>query len=83
MNKPIERAMSAFDDYAAMDAPDLPVAEMPKLQVRLCRWQSRNFGPQRVDRIALGVSEEAGELCHAVLKHAQSGLAFACADNGA
>lgn len=40
-------------------------------QSRLARWQRENFGPQPLVNMALGVAEEAGELCHAVLKNAQ------------
>jgi NTP pyrophosphatase (non-canonical NTP hydrolase) len=68
---PIDRARATFELYAAMDAPDVPLDEFSGLQVRLARWQARNFGVASHEQMALGVAEEAGELAHAVLKHSQ------------
>lgn len=74
--KNVARARAHFDTYAAMDAPDLPepipaTGEMSALQVRLFRWQSRNFGVPSRFQILAGVMEEVGELSHALLKNAQ------------
>lgn len=70
---PSQKAKLAFDEYAGMDAPEVPtnLIELSGLQVRLCRWQVRNFGSSCIKDITLGVSEESGELSHAVLKHRQ------------
>ncbi len=40
-------------------------------QFVLSRWQNKHFGAVPHTQLALGVAEEAGELCHAVLKHVQ------------
>jgi hypothetical protein len=61
-----KQAKSAFDLFAAMDAPDVPADLLSATQVRLCRWQVRNFGIQPDERIALGIIEEMGELSDAV-----------------
>jgi NTP pyrophosphatase (non-canonical NTP hydrolase) len=44
-----------------------------ELQVKLAKWQADNFGPEvsTVPLLALGMSEEVGELAHAVLKGEQ------------
>lgn len=68
---PSAQARIAFDEYAAMDEPELPEDPLSALQVRLARWQNLNFGPATAEQLALGVAEEAGELCHAVLKRSQ------------
>ena len=63
MSTPTELAKAAFGTekttYSGM------------LQEKLAAWQGRNFGAATVEQMALGVSEEAGELSHAVLKHIQ------------
>lgn len=41
-------------------------------QQDLANWQWRNFGAQKASLLALGVAEECGELCHALLKREQS-----------
>lgn len=71
MTGAIKDARESFAAYAGMDAPELPGEEMSALQVKLARWQSRNFGGARLEQVALGVAEEAGELCHSILKHSQ------------
>lgn len=67
----VQAAKAKFDEYAVMDAPDLPVGSWSALQVQLARWQRRNFGGADLKEQTLGVCEEAGELAHAVLKAAQ------------
>jgi NTP pyrophosphatase (non-canonical NTP hydrolase) len=54
-----------FESYAAMDAPDLPANERSALQVRLARWEVREFGYQPIERAVLGIGEEIGELAGA------------------
>jgi NTP pyrophosphatase (non-canonical NTP hydrolase) len=80
MSDEIKLAREAFDLYAAMDAPRVPsdslgegdvILALSDLQVRLARWQVRNFGIASDLQIALGVAEEAGELAHATLKRSQ------------
>lgn len=71
MTRPIEMARDAFDQYAGMDAPVLPANEQSCLQVQLCRWQRENFGGATLYQMLAGVTEEAGELAHAILKHDQ------------
>ena len=85
MLSPYQAARAAFDNYAALDAPLLPIDRISALQVKLTRWQQRNFGGATAEHVALGAAEEAGELaeslgglqasigkvCHAVLKRAQ------------
>lgn len=71
-NEPvILSARNAFDQYAGMGAGELPADRWSALQVELFRWQTKNFGGANLEHITLGVCEEAGELSHAVLKHAQ------------
>lgn len=67
----LAKATAAFNEYAGMDAPHVPTDPFSALQVRMARWQARNFGYQPIEREVLGVSEEAGELAHAVLKGLQ------------
>lgn len=67
----IANASEVFDQYAAMDAPEVPRDPLSALQVMLVRWQTRNFGSADVREQTLGVCEEAGELAHAILKGAQ------------
>jgi len=40
-------------------------------QEQLQEWQTYNFGKQPVERVALGMAEEVGELCRLILKRAQ------------
>ena len=68
---PTEKARAAFGEYAAMDAPKLPEDSQSSLQVQLCRWQVQNFGTSNLFQQLAGVTEEVGELAHAVLKHDQ------------
>lgn len=55
-------ARSAFEAYAGIDAPGLPENPLSALQVRLARWQVRNFGIVEDLQLAAGVGEEVGEL---------------------
>jgi len=50
---------------------DLNPATLQDLQKSLYAWQIYNFGEQDDERIILGICEEAGELCHAILKSEQ------------
>lgn len=59
---PVQKAHEVFQQYAAMSGPELPQNRWSALQVQLCRWQVRHFGVQGVERNALGVAEELGEL---------------------
>lgn len=82
MRDPYQASRDAFDRYAGMDAPEVPDNPLSALQVRLCRWQTRNFGAGTSAHSVLGVVEEVGEalegflglavaagrLAHAVLK---------------
>jgi len=78
-NKEMEVAKAAkrrFDMYAAIDGTDLPCnmfhdVNLAALQVRLVRWQTKNFGGATLAEVGLGASEEVGELCHAILKSMQ------------
>jgi NTP pyrophosphatase (non-canonical NTP hydrolase) len=71
MTTPVRAARRTFAGYAALDAPHLPESEMSALQVKLVRWQNKNFKSSDVRDCVLGVCEEAGELSHAILKHHQ------------
>jgi hypothetical protein len=51
-------ARDVFDAYAGMDTPHLPPGKWSALQVRLFRWEMRNFGYQPAVRVAAGVAEE-------------------------
>lgn len=74
--QPVDFARLAFEQYAAMDAPQLPGVpsdgsqtwqhNLAALQVQLARWQANNFGAGDTSDLALGVDEEAGELAEAV-----------------
>ena len=46
--------------------------ELSFLQRRLANWQRENFGMVLPEHLALGATEEVGELCHIMLKHIQS-----------
>jgi hypothetical protein len=54
-------ARDRFENWAGMDAPDLPEDAIDAMQVRLARWQVRKF--DRCDHLeqTLGVIEELGE----------------------
>ena len=71
MGSPVEAASNVFESYAHLNDPLLPVNHMSSTQIKLARWQARNFGSATLQDLALGVCEEAGELAHAVLKHLQ------------
>ena len=64
--EPYDLARAAFDGYAALDAPLLPIQLHPQLQVRLFRWAQANFKPWGSTENVLGVSEEMGELAEAL-----------------
>lgn len=67
-----DKAKEAFEKYATVKYPyGLVVDSISKLQVQIAYWQSENFGVVSMERQALGVAEEAGELCHSILKHLQ------------
>jgi len=63
-----------------MGPPELPEGAMERLQVELCRWQSREFGGGSIEASTLGTNEEIGELGEAIifLLGAQSGAARMC-----
>lgn len=63
-------ARQAFNEYAAMDAPDLPLNPQQALQVMLHRWLVRNIKDTVAVNItsAMGLGEELGEMALAVLK---------------
>lgn len=74
----VDESRNLFNRYAALDGDMLPSKVdsanfdwVSDLQVKLARWQVANFGAGELGDLALGVAEEAGELCHAVLKHKQ------------
>lgn len=68
---PTEKSREAFNKYAGIDAPFLPDDPQSSLQVQLCRWQVKNFGASNLFQQLAGVTEEVGELAHAILKHDQ------------
>ena len=68
---PTEKAREVFSKYAGMDAPDLPDDASSAIQVALVRWQQKNFGGASLFQMLAGVTEEVGELAHAILKHDQ------------
>ena len=57
---------AAFELWAHLDAPHLPADPIDAMQLRLARWQSRNFAETGDALIALGIGEECGELSQAV-----------------
>lgn len=67
----IQFAREVFNSYCAMDAPETPDDMSSALQVRLFRWQTRNFGGANLFQLLAGATEEIGELAHAVLKNSQ------------
>lgn len=40
-------------------------------QKELASWQKKNFGEVNSEKLALGMAEELGELCHYLLKRSQ------------
>ena len=46
-------------------------SECSLVQERLFDWQNENFDDCSISDMALGISEECGELAHAILKHKQ------------
>lgn len=55
------RARERFEGFAAIDEGEYPTDVIDAMQVRLLRWQNRNFGTPTDCEIALGVFEEMGE----------------------
>jgi len=47
------------------------MSEFKKIQKLFHKFDSVNYPGNNTERMALGVAEEAGELCHHVLKRAQ------------
>lgn len=75
MSAAIERATEAFGAYAAR-CDEAPACESlggqsEFLQRRIARWHASQYTNVSLETQALGVAEEAGELCRAVLKRAQ------------
>lgn len=68
---PVQNAQQVFEIYAGMPDGILPKDPGSALQVKLARWQARNFGAPDARELALGACEEVGELSQAILKHAQ------------
>lgn len=68
---PVEKAKEVFDSYCAMDGDELPENPYSALQVKLYRWQQRNFGLASNFQLLAGITEEVGELAHAMLKNSQ------------
>lgn len=50
---------------------NLEPKDFTELQTEVYKWQVYNFGVPPASHLALGVCEEIGELCHAVLKMEQ------------
>lgn len=71
----VQKAREAFDnpnfDISRSGGEGDMLYYLNGLQAQLAAWQGRNFGAQQHYEMALGLSEEVGELCHAVLKHLQ------------
>lgn len=72
MDRVSTRASAVFDEYAGLKEPDLPWEAHAELQVKLSRWQERNFGQVTTFQNLAGITEEVGELAHAILKNSQS-----------
>lgn len=66
-----QKAKEVFDSYCAMDSGELPDNQLSALQMKLSRWQTKNFKPPTAGELCLGVAEESGELAHVVLKNIQ------------
>jgi len=60
----VAAAQAVWNTFAAIDGEELPPDETDAMQVKLVRWERRNFGlvPQPLQ--ALGVIEEFGEIDH-------------------
>jgi hypothetical protein len=54
-------ACKIFEEWAAIGANEFPPDPIDAMQVKLMRWQQRNFGSQSDERMALGVIEEMAE----------------------
>lgn len=75
-----EDSRRQFETYAAMDAPFLPDNDLSAMQVRLCRWQTENFGvPDALDLVA-GIVEEYGETREAENDYDWMGIVDGAAD---
>lgn len=59
-------ALEAFSRYAGMDDPYLPIDQWGNVQVRIVRWQVKNFGVVPAKMQTLGIGEEIGELAESV-----------------
>jgi hypothetical protein len=72
-------AQAVWETFAALDGEELPPDEIDAMQVKLVRWERRNFGlvPQPLQ--SLGVIEEFGEIDHAkTLDEKLDGLGDIC-----
>ncbi len=74
---PTQKAREAFNEYAAMDSPDLPENPVQALQVELFRWESREFGGGNITNSVLGANEEVGELAESIIMALASKVATA------
>lgn len=66
---PVEKSAAVFEEWCGSAAP--VGTEATGVQHLLAAWQGREFGATPIEHSALGVSEEVGELHHAILKHLQ------------
>lgn len=59
-----QQSRDQFDAYAGLDGEVVPqgAPALRVAQIRLCRWQNKNFGFTADERTTLGVTEELGEL---------------------
>lgn len=57
----VRRARDVFNQYAGMDAPELPAAPWSALQVRLARYEAVAYGVNPHANYVLGILEECGE----------------------
>lgn len=75
----IAKASNAiWETFAIIDGEEVPANELDAMQVRLCRWQRRNFGDvspmDKMDlHMALGIIEESGEALDAPEIHGDKG----------
>lgn len=61
-----EASRSQFTSFAGLGGEDVPGdSVVDAMQVRLMRWQRRNFGVPSDEQVALGVIEELGEIADA------------------
>ncbi len=58
-------ARDTFESWCAVGPGEVPADPTDALQVKLWRWQVRNFGTTIDERLALGVVEVLGETFHA------------------